>query len=290
MKFSLPILLCITLLPAITSCGDGVDACPDSVVIAFSSPGNNTTLATDDDLTTPGIQTTVTVTSTLAQGDAAILTVGNTSAKSTADADGSITFSNVTLAVGSAALSVSGTSECGTATATADVNVRVPAPSNVSVATLTRQSARIDWEGVGEGGFTIKYDTSPITDENFDATTSSSFSTSVGATIKTLEVEGLRAGTDASPSFLGTSYYFAVAALDTDNNRSLPVGGNVETAVDFVSTAALTPPNAGDGDAKTFGITMASGLFNDDRFYDVAVGAPNVGDRLGEVYVYLGDG
>ncbi len=291
MKLNLSTILISFFAVSVSSCGDGLNICP---TVTITSPPHLSTVNTDSDIDKPGVQANVTVTSTLEAGAMVTLRTGSETTTSTADADGNLLFSNVTLPLGNATLVVEPEADCNDAGDTAEVTVQLSPIASLTVTTQTRQSARLDWVGDTEGDFVIKYDTAPIDDSNFDDTTTGK-TISVDGNLRTRVIDFLLAGRDTGSGFIGTSYYFAVAARDQDNNRSLPVGGDIPRAVDFRKTGPILPPNAGNDDSKLLGFSLAKGLFNNDQFYDIAVAAPFLGrtgvsgeDSSGAVYLFLG--
>ena len=125
-------------LLATVGCGDGV-TCPSAIVVNVASPGDGSTIATDTDPMTPGTQTTIEITSNLRNGDKVMITITAGDAVSmlegTADSDGRVVLSNITLPGGAVTLKVEGVSsdECGSGVAEVSIDVAGQATCTLAV-------------------------------------------------------------------------------------------------------------------------------------------------------------
>ena len=171
-----------------------------------------------------------------------------------------------------------------------EIDITPPdAPSGLTISPLTRESARLEWTGTSPDTFMIRYDVVPLaSDADFDTDTATSQRITVPAADTSHVVTQLRSGRGVDPTFFGTAYYFAIAAVDLAGNRSLAHGGATGNVVDFDASGPIVGDNPGDADDKYFGYAMAHGFFNDDAYSDVAIAAPFVGIFEGVVYVFLG--
>jgi hypothetical protein len=170
------------------------------------------------------------------------------------------------------------------------VDLTAPGAITDLVATAPdRQRLHLTWTAPADGAgpvdeYVVKVAQSPITDGNFDA---------IGEVLPT-GVPG-NPGTpeqvDLFPARTGTTYWVAIAARDLTGNRS-PAAISGPITPDFDQTGAIvaTGPNNGN---LTLGWSIASGRFDDDMFFDVAIGAPGedlaAGTAAGTVRVYFGN-
>jgi hypothetical protein len=177
----------------------------------------------------------------------------------------------------------------GQATLVLAVDLVAPDPvGDLAVRADTRQSLTATWTAPADGGaaaagYLVKVATSPLTDANFDVTGELVPMTSPRPPGS---AERLR----IAPRRPGVAYWVAVAAVDDAGNRApAAVVGPVTPAFD--PSGAIGPPDAGPFGAL-FGLELARGKFNDDDYWDVAVGAPGAQpgaiEAPGAVYVYFG--
>lgn len=130
LAYSLQFAAATSLAVLAAGCGDG-PICPSELVMVIQSPADGSTLseATDDDPIAAGVQTSVAVRSNFDSGAEMTLTVTDdlTGAVSlheaTADANGTASFSDITLPSGPVTLFAEGASDCGTANDESKVDV-----------------------------------------------------------------------------------------------------------------------------------------------------------------------
>jgi hypothetical protein len=150
----------------------------------------------------------------------------------------------------------------------------------------TRQSLEATWTAPSDGGgpvasYLVKVSTTALTEANFDTTGEPVFAAAPQA-------PGLAETLAIAPRRTGTGYWVGIAAVDGGGNRA-PAAIVGPVTPRFDQTAAIVPP-APNG-AAAMGLAIARGKFNDDDFWDVAVGAPGMdgaADSAGAVLVYFG--
>jgi hypothetical protein len=147
------------------------------------------------------------------------------------------------------------------------------APAINSATPVKHNAVTLSWNAVaGAASYILKWDTQPITD--FASVTQALSLPATGGTESTT-INQLRAG---------SSYWFAVAALDENGNVSAPgILGPADPA--YTASGAAPPPTTGTG--PRLGRRLTRGDFNNDGHDDIAISAPRESMK-GRVYVYLG--
>ncbi len=176
----------------------------------------------------------------------------------------------------------------GQGTLILSVDLSNPDPiTDLGVIADTRQSLRATWTAPDDAGapvydYIAKISTTPLDDANFDVT---------GEVVPTDPP-----GAPGSPELLtieprrtGIAYWVGIAAVDDAGNRgTAAVVGPVTPRFD--QTGAIVPTITGASGTYA-GMALARGKFNDDEFYDVAVGASGADGAApgsGAVLVYFG--
>jgi hypothetical protein len=263
----------------------------EDVVVAFSAPAADGTVGASDG-TVSGSDLTFDLCGTVSETGATVSVTIDGGAPIAATVTGTTWCATITLGESPPSYTIvaSATAPSGVGSATlvltVDLGVAPPITDLVVIAD-TRQSLEATWtapddNGSAVAGYIVRVSTTPLTDANFDTT---------GAIVAsgTPQAPGATETLRTAPRRTGTPYWLGVASLDAAGNRSTAaIVGPVTPQFD--RTDAILPPDTG-GNAF-FGQTMTRGKFNDDDFYDVAIGAfgADVGGHAGAgaVYVYFG--
>jgi hypothetical protein len=263
----------------------------EDIVVAFSAPAADGTVGAADG-TVAGSDLTFDLCGTVSEAGASVeVTVGGVGPL-VATVTGTTWCVTLTLAESpptyTIVASATGPSGIGSATLILTVDLGdAPPITDLVVIADTRQSLEATWtapddNGNAVAGYIVRVSTTPLTDANFDTT---------GTIVPsgTPQAPGSTETLRTAPRRTGTAYWLGIASIDAAGNRSVAVIVGPVTPL-FDRTDAILPPDTG-GNA-VFGQTMTRGKFNDDDFYDLAIGAfgADVGGHpgAGAVYVYFG--
>jgi len=174
----------------------------------------------------------------------------------------------------------------GLANALFTIDVTPPgAPTALAVITPTRESASMSWTAPADGGsavsgYIVKYHTALLSEASFDGL----------GTVVTPPTPGSPGNTDSvliESLQAGTSYWFAVAAVDPAGNRSA-IDASGAIVPDFDQSGHFGVTNLEAAAFDGFGFSSTRGRFNNDAYWDLAISAPYQNGFDGRVYVFLG--
>jgi hypothetical protein len=283
----------VTISTSAPTCDVELD--PKPITLIGGAVGDGLGIAQDAQASTPQIESNITIT-TVAGATVTLLVDGQKRLSDiTAGGNGEAKFNLVELddgvrEIGATCVATSGNDNQATPVSVTVDSVAPPQPQafQCTVTNNRDRKVRCSWTSAGPTDivqYRVRYSTTgPITTANWAAAAATQIVAPpfpVGATQSVTFP-----ATGADELVLGTTYFFAVRAVDTVQNTS-PLSNADDVKVSFIPKTLVGIPEPNPGPAN-WGAAMVTGDFDCDGYTDLAVGDQAATGNQGRVAIYPG--